>query len=1368
MPPSDNQLKFAKDIAERLNIKLPPQAIADVRSCGDFITKHKAQFYKVIEPADTAVLKQVEQAPTAKNKIRKTKKNTFEQKVINYWQDGLERTAFDGYGNLDSELQGVQSFSFDKIKWVLEQFFCKNVVEKSFPSSDKFIRHLVMFLEPDNARLNNANNIIIYVFPLALNVSENNNSEPKKVPYSWVKTTDENPLFNHRIIGEEAEIEGLMLLNKEAFGDKMSLVEAILADGASLDQCLNFIDQCFDSLTNGEGGCKAWIETYYQLKNANPKLRNKDVRFKLVDGSAVAGATKNIRNCLSDLSKVMLQSNNTVLPLFKNIINKNKALSTAFIADEEKLTWNNLSIYLGHMDNLGSNNKRICYPLDSSQRISLSLFKKVSNGNTLAVNGPPGTGKTSLLRAVIADEWIRPLISTEKDPKCPIIVACAATNQAVTNIISSFDSVPGLTLRDIKGERTSNDVCIESRWLPHLISYGWYQPASVNKDKVEYQNFQIITRRAPTSPWEFEFAAKDFGKMVNNISYLEYSYLSLAKEFFNQSLEIAEVANLFRNKIKKIHKEMELTTDLLNTWLSSFGLFAEKENQLLKLKNKYEHFKSTVDINAHKQSMTHYYQEIKRLDSKLININTLKNEVCQDFAPSLLSRIIRKVIGYIKKQEKKDLKYWLDRLEKLDIYSLEKDLNLNEVLNLISQKTKNLLLKKNELIQERNALYNQYKDNTNLINKYESAQVDIENLQLSLQDTQSEIVSNLEALTGKAQLEILRRFNYVINCTKSHLPLSWHDFYLTLLQDIQDSLDVYVRPKLFHLSARYWEARYILYRKQLMSHPNYLQTSVEKIRELAMLAPVFVTTSYSAPKLMKCSDNNRQYDYLYDQADLLIVDEAGQGTPEIGACIFSFAKRAIVVGDTAQIKPVWNIEQTIDQSIQRHLNMVDDNSLLKKNGLMMSSGSIMLMAQNATEFYDENKTVPGVMLTNHYRCRKPIIQICNEMVYSGALNVVEAATEPKKEWCAPLGFLVVPGQSTKLTGGSRCNSAEAILIAKWLKEQKNAILAHYNSNNNQKKLADLVAILTPFKGQTHSLRKAIANEFGEDIYDKNTLANQLVIGTVHSLQGSERPIVIFSMVETANPAEKHFYDEDSSLINVAISRAKEVFIIALDQNSVNYGYNLKRKELTKPSDYLFYHLINKGIKLEIIATQSHLNQLNTYSSNASIIKNEQKNLNGNQLEQAEPSSLGHIIEKVQNSSKISWHEHAWDDYSFTSNILDKTFSGRLKTSNVCRLDTSQDQLFEAYLNDFISLVHLNLCSSIPRIDNLKSANFYLLTDRIKGCGYLKNLTLIYHKNFHDLSSQEITTIVANGLNKIQFHHMKLVVDMESVLDVEFE
>ena len=54
---------------------------------------------------------------------------------------------------------------------------------------------------------------------------------------------------------------------------------------------------------------------------------------------------------------------------------------------------------------------------------------------------------------------------------------------------------------------------------------------------------------------------------------------------------------------------------------------------------------------------------------------------------------------------------------------------------------------------------------------------------------------------------------------------------------------------------------------------------------------------------------------------------------------------------------------------------------------------------------------------------------------------------------------------------------------------------------------------------------------------------KVTIGTVHRLQGAERPIVCFSLVEGPDQAGGSFIDRDASLLNVAVSRAKRSFIV---------------------------------------------------------------------------------------------------------------------------------------------------------------------------------------------------------------------------------
>ena len=90
----------------------------------------------------------------------------------------------------------------------------------------------------------------------------------------------------------------------------------------------------------------------------------------------------------------------------------------------------------------------------------------------LAVNGPPGTGKTTLLRSVVANLWTQAALD-EAEP--PLIVAASNNNQAVTNILESFAKV----------DEAGLDERLMGRWLPEVASYGLYCCAS---DRANDQN----------------------------------------------------------------------------------------------------------------------------------------------------------------------------------------------------------------------------------------------------------------------------------------------------------------------------------------------------------------------------------------------------------------------------------------------------------------------------------------------------------------------------------------------------------------------------------------------------------------------------------------------------------------------------------------------------------------------------------------------------------------------------------------------------------------------------------------------------------------------------------------------------------------
>jgi hypothetical protein len=147
-----------------------------------------------------------------------------------------------------------------------------------------------------------------------------------------------------------------------------------------------------------------------------------------------------------------------------------------------------------------------------------------------------------------------------------------------------------------------------------------------------------------------------------------------------------------------------------------------------------------------------------------------------------------------------------------------------------------------------------------------------------------------------------------------------------------------------------------------------------------------------------------------------------------------------------------------------------------------------------------------------------------------------------------MGFIAIESSSEKV-GSSRCNPGEAETIARWLKDQYGVILNYARRIDSKLQTkSDIavffktVAIITPFSKQAILINKAL----------KKIGLPAITVGTVHKLQGDERSIVLFSSVYGSNDSSSgKFYDRSSHMLNVAVSRAKNVFLVFGSDN--NFG-----------------------------------------------------------------------------------------------------------------------------------------------------------------------------------------------------------------------
>ncbi|SDX01431.1 AAA domain-containing protein [Hydrobacter penzbergensis] len=710
------------------------------------------------------------------------------------------------------------------------------------------------------------------------------------------------------------------------------------------------------------------------------------------------------------------------------------------------------------------------FPLSISQRKSLYTFLNAQS-KVFAVNGPPGTGKTTLLQSIVANAVVQSAIAG-KEPA--VILACSTNNQAVTNIMDSFTKA-----KTQKG-------LLEGRWLPGIEGYACYLPAS-GKEEHELRGLNYK-----------KLDGEGLFRLIENRSYLE----DAQKHFIGQSsqylerpvLRIKDATTALREELVQIQETLQLAGHYWNDYLANEALFLK-------------------DYLFEGKATDRYY------DGPLLSMPALHKELAD------LKKLEEKVVEYFRKEP---------AIRKLFCFLGIRSAKKNRAAELT-------IILRDSWLESGDRFHFTLSGVLNRINQ------DISIVHSS--------IKSLEAWKSWKQTHKIvgdpprsEEAYWAFERMKIEKKLTANCFY--------DELDVSLRHKAFQLALHYWEGEYLSQLEIDLMDPKFEKKTEEMMkrrwRRQSMLMPCFVSTFFMAPKffnsykfLTKGENGKKLYDEqaLFDFIDLLIVDEAGQVSPEVGVATFALAKKAIVVGDVKQIEPVWNINSKIDLGNLRESGLIknyEDMVYEKKfdsKGFLASSGSIMKMAQNACYFKEENNSEKGVMLLEHRRCYDEIIRYCNELAYENKLIPLKGKAGP--DLLFPAMYCIHVEGSSTAANNSRYNVQEVEFIVNWLAKYRQSIEEKYGS------IEQAVGIITPFTGQKARLQFALKRA------GFNT--SSMKIGTVHALQGAERPIVLFSMVYGKGDVGTMFFDRHGkpNMLNVAVSRAEDHFIVFADTAVLN-------------------------------------------------------------------------------------------------------------------------------------------------------------------------------------------------------------------------
>lgn len=865
------------------------------------------------------------------------------------------------------------------------------------------------------------------------------------------------------------------------------------------------------------------------------------------------------------LQKYNVSIENFRYAFVKNLDNGDVNLHSFFIEDLNKaktITNENLNRYFngfsGYRQNLDGKKESIhfnshifekiilqpkFYPLGrfpSNPDFALSFMQQVAVNLALndendirSVNGPPGTGKTTLLKDIFAD----------------LVVQQAA-------------EISQLSDKSIQGSLVYWQSA-KLGVLPHSISDKNIIVASSNNGAV-----QNIVKELPKK----EKIADDFQKQLAEVDYFkDVSNSKLTGEGFGKNREIkSELLNEENwgafsleggasTNISKLLLNIEvIENDLEENYQANTGVYQEFLRLYDELKIEREKIQEysekmyslqKLKTNHKEQSITFEQEEKKKRTNLISQEKEAKLELERLIQESVnlqkdLSNVSIEIKNLTDVQAQAERNYdvvtsqkpsflWFQKIfNKSKVEQYFKNLNnTNDHLNHISQQ-------KTKLLNDRMQLENGLKENAT---KSEYSQKQIQDTKADFDrwmTTQQNNFKKLEqeiALLEKLKFQSgIKELDFSLSYDELQKSNPWFTKQFRILQSELFISALGVRKQFLYENRKSLKAARIIWSKQseYIGKEKGHQLISESWQWLNFTIPVVSTTFASFGRMFKNLNEN--------SIGNLFIDEAGQALPQASVGAIFRSKKVMVVGDPSQIKPVVTIDSNVLTLIGRYYK-VDEK--------FVSADASTQTIVDATSQYGFQKNADewiGIPLWVHRRSNYPMFTIANEISYDG---------------------LMVQGKSKEESQGkSQWYDSTGKANDKFVKEQadllKNLIDKRLQENPD---LADEIYVISPFRNVAYKLARVL-DEINFTKRENGKVSN---VGTVHTFQGKEAKIVYFVLGADSNSSgAARWAVSDPNMMNVAATRAKEEFYIIGNKKLYgSLGSEVANKTISIIDDY---------------------------------------------------------------------------------------------------------------------------------------------------------------------------------------------------------
>lgn len=779
--------------------------------------------------------------------------------------------------------------------------------------------------------------------------------------------------------------------------------------------------------------------------------------------------------------------------------------------------------------------------------INIAIDKSKGHKHIFSVNGPPGTGKTTLLKEIIASNIVdrakllckykkaddafemrefkdgpqtnhayskyQPQYYAFKNPDIEqygmLVASC--NNAAVENITKELPN----------GEKLSEG--LECKKEKENIAKGLTEIANCfDRNKNPKERYIYRYNREEKKTEYHEIPDIYFSKLAAKL--LKGNEQSMLSEFAEWGVISAPMGK--RKNISLYYKFV--LKELIENFLIANKSIEKRQEKYTKIRKEFE--EEWENVSHMREEICNFMKISRQYDNlceqeKLLKQKTNKANECQssyETAQKLLEDINNNEAQLSSSlEQKEDSRKWYEILfsKWMQTERLRHIIQLRKELQQIRRQQEKQSSLTQTLLQEK----------IKIENECTRLRLEISDIEKKWKNEQKIFEGTLTEINKQFWTDFNSENEKISTSIQATTPWIWHVYNRRREKLFFLALQVH---KEFILSSRCCRSNFTnlammwKFRKneegELTSFSERDKVSAYRhlLNTLFLLTPVLSTTFASAGRFLK---------YINDQGSLgtLIIDEAGQAPPHVALGTIWRCRKAIIVGDPKQVEPVvTDDEDAIKYAFTNDIIRPYLNKTISVQEFADRINPYGSYIKNSFSENEEQQTWVGCPLVVHRRCINPMFDISNQLSYGGTMK----CQTKNPEQAAENKFIETESCWINVKGKEKGNKNHFVesqaeiackLVVKGFKK--------YNG------IPELY-IISPFTTVINGIKNKIRSSQLLEGYKTEKWLDECC-GTVHKFQGKETSEVIFLLGcdETAMGAVKWV---KANIVNVAVTRAK--------------------------------------------------------------------------------------------------------------------------------------------------------------------------------------------------------------------------------------